>query len=82
MESAKKRKETYEKMGLKVIQVTLYNVFSQTKDGWRKRPDFEDNLLEAIAYAEDKGKSLILKKGNLETNVVEDYKYKSGKKAA
>lgn len=73
LEGLEKRKETYEKMGLKVIIVEGYEIFENR----HKRKDFEYNLLKAIEQTEKTGKSSRLKYGKLETNVVEGYNYKS-----
>jgi hypothetical protein len=78
MEGARRTKETYEKMGFKVIQVTLYNVFKKSFFGnkYHPRKGFEEHLLKAIDYAEKHGESVRLTKKGLETNAVEGYKYK------
>ena len=73
LEGLKERKKTYEKMGLKVIVIYGSDVFDGNR---KKRPDFEEYLLDQIDSA-SKSVRTGLRYGKLETNFVEGYQYKS-----
>lgn len=73
-EGVERKTEIYEKIGLKVIKVYGEDVFQNR----HRRSDFEYNLMMAIFHKVNESRGKGLKKGNLETNVVGGYKYKSG----
>ena len=71
------KKETYEKMGLKVIGVYGEDIFEMGSDNKpHKYQDFESNLLRAIVDKAKEPKGNGTKKGTLETNFIEGYLYK------